>query len=237
MIVMVALLAAGVAAPLPDNASVPPPRQIQALVREYADCVVKNEHDTASAAILSDAPDNEFVRSYPRLVQEHCVPMRLGDFIRVGFTPTQMRDAIAEALVRRDLSTVPPPSLDDVPPLAHWQISQLPTTDAQGRPFSPRRSEEVLESYRQAQLAAYLGRYGECVVRVDPGAAKALLLTDEGTAAENEAFGEMQKALGTCLAEGRSLNFKKASLRGSIAINYYRLAIAARKQESVATTK
>lgn len=237
MSMLLALLAAAIAAPLPDNASTPPPQQIQALVSEYADCIVRNEHDAASAAILSNATDGELVRSYPQLVRENCVPMRLGDYIRVGLTPTQMRDAIAEALVRRDLSAVPPPVLDDVPGLAHWSVGEPPTTDSAGRPLTGRKAEEMINEYQQAQLVAYLSRYGECVVRVDAGAAKALLMTDEGTSAESAAFSDLATALGTCLAEGRTLNFNKASLRGSIAVNYYRLVAAARTEEPASAAK
>ena len=237
MSMLLAFLAAAAAAPLPDNASTPLPQQIHALVSEDADCIVKNEHDAASGAILSNATDAELVRSYPQLVRETCVPMRLGDYIRVGLTPTQMRDAIAEALVRRDLSAVAPPVLDDVPGLSHWRVGEPPATDSAGRPLTGRKAEEMMTEYQQAQLVAYLSRYGECVVRVDPAAAKALLMTDEGTPAESAAFGNMSTALGTCVAEGRSLNFNKSSLRGSIAVNYYRLAAAARAEEHTSAGK
>lgn len=237
MSMLVALLAAAIAAPLPDNASTPPPRQIRSLMNEYADCIVKKEHESASAAILSDVTNDDLIRSYPRLMQDYCVPMRLGDFIRVGVTPTQMRNVVAEALVRRDLSATPAPTLDDVPALPHSRLGELPTRDAKGRPLTGRNAEEVLAAYKQAQVAEYLSRYGECVVRVDPAAAKSLLLTEEGTAAEVEAFRTMATAFGTCLAEGRTLNFNKASLRGAIAINYYRLAIAARKLGSASASK
>ena len=85
-----------------------------------------------------------------------------------------------------------------------------------------------MSAYEENQLATYLSRFGECVVRVDPAASKALLMTDRGSADERAAFGGLSTALGTCLAEGKTLNFNKASLRGSIAVNYYRLAAAAR---------
>jgi hypothetical protein len=197
------LLAAG---DPPDNALTLPPRQIQALVSTYADCVVKNEEQAASRAILSGAGDADLLRQYPQLVQEFCVPRQLGDYVQVHFTPAQMRAVIAGALVRRELAKVPPPVLDDVPALTH---------------------PAAVESDK-AKADAYLSRYGECVVRVDPAAAKTLLLTDAFTDAEAAAFNAMGNALGTCIAPGRSLNFDKASLRGSIAVNYYRLAIAAR---------
>lgn len=199
-----AILAVALADP-PDNALTIPPRQIRALVETYADCVVKNEGRHASEAILADVNDADFRRNYPELVQENCVPMALGDYVQVNFTPSQMRDVIAEALVRRQFANVAP-AFDDVPPLSHQSTGDTPEAQAQG----------------------YLSRYGECVVRVDPAGAKALLFTDPLTDKEAAAFNALGTALGTCIAPGKSLNFGKAALRGSIAINYYRLAMAAR---------
>ena len=71
-------------------------------------------------------------------------------------------------------------------------------------------------------------------MRVDPQGAKALLLTDPVTDGEAAAFNALGTALGTCIAPGKSLNFGKAALRGSIAINYYRLAVAARSAPATA---
>jgi hypothetical protein len=85
--------------------------------------------------------------------------------------------------------------------------------------------------------AAYLGRYGECAVRLDPAAARTLLLTEPETDAEAAAFNAMGTALGTCVAAGKSVSFGKAALRGSIAANYYRLAVAAHNAASTGAAR
>jgi hypothetical protein len=88
--------------------------------------------------------------------------------------------------------------------------------------------EEALKNFDEAQSFWLLGKYGECVVRTDPAAAKALLQTRVETAGEVIAFDGLRPALAECLPEGKTLAFGKLVLRGTIAVNYYRLAHAAR---------
>ena len=65
------------------------------------------------------------------------------------------------------------------------------------------------------------------MVRVDPAAARALLLTMPESPEENARFAAMGTTFGSCLAEGETLKLGKLALRGTMAINYYRLAKAA----------
>jgi hypothetical protein len=44
---------------------------------------------------------------------------------------------------------------------------------------------------------------------------------------EASQFAAMQQSLGACLPAGQQLKFGKLDLRGTIAVNYYRLAKAA----------
>jgi hypothetical protein len=214
---------------LPDNAQLVPPKQVRALVAGYGDCIVKREAARASAAIVTGLSANEMLARYPQLIQDTCVPGQLGDLVQVRFSDDQYRYAIADALVRRELAAVPPPVLDDVPPLSHGGPAAPPTVDSKGRPLTGRALEAATRNYDRQRAANYMWRYGECVVRVDPAAAKALLLTEPSSKEENARLSAMGTALGTCLAEGRSLEFGKADLRGTIAVNYYRLAMAARQ--------
>ena len=74
---------------------------------------------------------------------------------------------------------------------------------------------------------SYLSRYGECVVRADPAGSRALLAAKPETPEEASRFAALRLALATCLPEGHTLEFGKLALRGTIAVNYYRLAKAA----------
>ena len=51
-------------------------------------------------------------------------------------------------------------------------------------------------------------------------------MTTPGSAQETAQFGAMTTAFATCLPEGQTLAFGKLALRGTVAINYYRLAHA-----------
>lgn len=84
-----------------------------------------------------------------------------------------------------------------------------------------------MKGFDEAQSFWVLGKYGECVVRTNPAAAKALLLTRVETSGEARAFDALRQALGECLPEGKTLAFGKLVLRGTIAVNYYRVAHAA----------
>jgi hypothetical protein len=75
---------------------------------------------------------------------------------------------------------------------------------------------------------AFLSHYGECIVRADTAGAKALLLATPDSADEAARFAALGPSLSRCLPEGTTLRFGKVTLRGSVAINYYRLAYAAR---------
>ncbi len=228
MSLLLALFAQPITTKMPDNAQLVPPKQVRALVAGYGDCIVKREPARASAAIVAGLGSNDMLRRYPQLLQQSCVPGQLGDVVQVTFSDDQYRYAIADALVRRELAAVPPPTLDDVAPLAHGGPTAPPKIDARGRPLAGRALQAATHSYDKQRAANYLWRYGECVVRVDPAAAKALLMTEPASKEENARLSAMGTALGTCLGEGKSLEFGKADLRGTIAVNYYRLAHAAR---------
>ena len=58
-------------------------------------------------------------------------------------------------------------------------------------------------------------------------------MTAPDSAEEAARFGALRPALAHCLSEGETLRSGKAALRGSIAVNYYRLAHAARAPEAV----
>ncbi len=69
---------------------------------------------------------------------------------------------------------------------------------------------------------------GECVVRANPSAAHSLLLTKIGSVLETRYLDAIQPAAGNCIEKGGSISLTKYSLRGTIALNFYRLAKAPR---------
>jgi len=80
-------------------------------------------------------------------------------------------------------------------------------------------------SQPQSDKAAYY-RVGECIVRAAPERAKGLLLTKVETDAEAEAFVRLLPAISSCQPDGATLTPNKADIRGTVALNYVRLAAA-----------
>ena len=206
-------------------------RETRTMLHQYGRCVVKLEQALASQAISRNVDNGELLRRYDRLIVGKCLPMGYATVAKVQFKGDQYRYALADALVRKELAAAPAPDLETVPQLDHRDPGLPPTiSSASGKRLSEKKFQEALRGHEQAQAFTYLSRYGECVVRVNPAAARALLLTDPETPGEAAQFNAMQTALGTCLPENQTRGFGKLALRGTIAVNYYRLALAARQQ-------
>ena len=202
--------------------------ETRVLVRQYGDCVVRKRAAMASQAIVANVDNSTLLRRYARLIDPTCVPVQSPGRLKVRFQGDQYRYALADALVRRELAASPAPNLDAVPRLDHRDPGPAPTrVDQRGRPLKEKAYQEVVRGHAQNRAFSYLSRYGECVVRVDPRAARALLLTEPASPAEAAHFAAMRTAFGTCVPEGETLSFGKLALRGTVAINYYRLAKAA----------
>ena len=145
------------------------------------------------------------------------------------FTGDLYRYALADALVNRELAASSPPALESVPGLEHRDPGQPPReVDDKGRKLGKRKLEAARQSFNRDVAYAFLSHYGECAVRADPASAKALLVTKPDSEEESSRFAALVPTFSRCLPEGRTLRFGKVALRGSVAINYYRLAHAAR---------
>ncbi len=212
----------------PDNASSIPTRQVSALVGRYADWIVRNELRSAHEAIFRHVSDLDIDEHYPQLVQDNCVPMALGDYVSVNFNAGQLREAVVEALVRREFAKVPPPILDGVFGLWHRGDPAL-------QPRHALVGVRAAADNERARVSPYINRFGECAVRADRAVANALILTEADADQEAAALIGLRTALGTCLAEAKSHNFVKAALGGTIAVNYSGLGVAARSTASAGT--
>lgn len=203
-------------------------RETRALTHAYARCVVDRQPAKASEAIVRNIGPAQLLRDYRVLIRPECLSRQTRRSTRMRFGGDLYRYALADALVNRELADRPAPELDSVPRLAHHDAGEAPrAVDSKGRPLGKRKLEAALEGHRRASAFAFLSRYGECVVRADPARARALLLAKPDSAEESAAFGTLRPALERCLREGQTLRAGKVALRGSVAINYYRLAHAA----------
>jgi hypothetical protein len=202
-------------------------KETRALTHAYARCVVKRQPAKASEAIVRNVDNGAILRDYRMLIRDDCLTRQVHQPTKMRFGGDLYRYALADALVNQELATQPVPDLEPVARLDHRNPGEPPQpTDAGGRKLAKRKFEAALQSYRENAAFAFLSRYGECVVRVDTAGAKALLVTGPDSVEEAARFAALRPALGRCLPEGETLRSGKAALRGSIAINYYRLAHA-----------
>jgi hypothetical protein len=204
-------------------------KQIRPLIQGYADCVVKRQPAKASEAVLSTVDNDALLKNYQMLIIGDCLVQQTHASSQMRFKGDLYRYALAEALFKRELAAQPAPDLSAAPKLEHPDPGPEPQPiDAKGRKLSKRKYEEALQQYRQQVTFAFLASYGECVVRQAPAQARALLLTKPDSSEETGRFGQLHPVLAACMPEGHTISFGRVALRGSIAINYYRLAHGAR---------
>lgn len=198
-----ALLAAG-----PSWAQVKAPAAEERLMMaKFADCAIAAEPRRAEAVVLDGLEAAESLDRNPTVVVGDCLPVDNQEVVTLSMRPTLIRYALAESLLRR----APMPGLGDpqsIAPLEHGV--------ARG---------EGVESKR-ANIA--ISRFGECVVRVAPEQSASLLQTPIGSDAESAASEALKPAVSSCLMAGQTVVLPIELLRGTIALNYYRLAMAPR---------
>lgn len=204
-------------------------KETRAVVHAYATCVVKRQPRQAAEAIQRNIDNGAMMRQYPKLFDGGCLTGKPTEVMKARFVGDLYRYAIADALVRRDLATFAQNDFSTLPPLNHREPGEPPARiDGKGKKLTEKAYQDALASYEKSRGFSYLSKYGECAVRLNPAGAQALLLTTPDTADEAARFKALFPALSTCLPEGQTLKFGKVTLRGTIAINYYRLAMAAR---------
>ena len=198
-------------------------KKAREVLRSFGQCIVNSKGSRVLAAhvILEDVSNETIIKKYPGLVDPNCMPMGAntltlpGDYIRYG---------IAEALVTREL-VQPATSFDGVPLLQHKAVDPA---DFTAKPGASKKSIQTLEQARlNAEDRVFASKFGECVVRTDPAYSRKLLFTATSSLEEDAFFAALRPALGSCLIPGQTIKIEKSMVRGTIALNYYRLAHAA----------
>ncbi len=192
---------------------------------DYAKCVVGRHTASASAALLIDVDNGTMMRSHRDLIDGDCLVRTMHTGARMKFPGDLYRYALADALFARELAAAPAIDPSTVPPLERRTLPDPPAPlPANASAKDKAKYEEAVKDFDEVKSFRVLGEYGECVVRANPTAAKELLLTRPETASENSRFDALRPSLAECLPPDRTLTFGRLVLRGTIAVNYYRLA-------------
>jgi hypothetical protein len=225
-------LASAAAIAAQENEYIP---QSEKVAREtfvkYTDCVVKKRPKDAAEIVLSTIKNGEIMRTYPRVITPDCIgngqQLKLpGDFLRYG---------LAEALVRRELAQGLPRDIALAAPLAHVQVDEADDQPKPGKTLKPKELQRIEEDKGKARAFRMLSLYGECIDRSDPAAALRLILSATVSNEETQAFAALKPTLQNCLNEDQTIAFTRVSLRGTIAMNLYRLAKAPKLPAAAAT--
>lgn len=200
--------------------------QLRKIVYGYAKCVVRGHHNSASEAILSTSTNGTIMRHYSQIIDGECLNAAVGYVASMRFPEDTYRNALADALVNADFATHGDASFDNRLPLAQ----PVPATEEQkAKALAAAKSVRARKDIQAQQTAAYawnwLARYGECVVRQNPEGARFWLLTPPETPEETSRIHALQPAFEACLGN-RTMKFNRTTMRGTVAINYYRLAMA-----------
>jgi hypothetical protein len=226
-----ALLCSGAASAERDQWGEFTQAQVRDIQDQFGRCVVARKAQIASRYVLDAYDAEEGARIINKLADGDCLVAaigRRGGVVRMKFPGGMLKYAIADALVRTELTAGPISGLSQVAPLAHPTFDPSAFLPPAGKTLKPAKLQELEQAKSREQGSIYMSHYGECVVRRDPANSHALLMADPDSAQENAAFGRLRQAFGHCLDAGRQLELNKVSLRGTVALNYYRLAKAPR---------
>ena len=193
---------------------------------DYAKCVVRLRHDRTAEAILSNADNDTIQKRYSDLIIEECAATAAGDGVEMRFGVDLFRYALADALVNADFSSTGESDFSNRLPLAHIATPSQSEFDTYLLGVKSKRQREAAKvEFDKRVGVAWLSRFGECVVRQDPVKSRLWLLTPTGAAEESSRINDLRPTFAICLGQG-SARFNRITMRGTVALNYYRLAKA-----------
>lgn len=223
----VAMMTASTAAAFGANEA-----ETRRVVRDYSRCVVKSHGNTASKALITDSGNGAIEHLYPELIDGGCLSSVAGA-VQLKFGGDLFRYGLAEALVSTRLVDDATTTFADRLPLAHLPMPDRVEFDAaMAEAKGNRQRDEAQKKYSRQVAIAWLSRYGECIARQEPVKARYWLLTAADSSEEISRINDLRPAFSTCLGEG-TIKFNRTTMRGTVAINYYRLALATRVPGSI----
>ena len=195
---------------------------------DYAKCVVKQRHGRAAEAILANVDTESIQRQYPDLIRPGCLTKAAGGGAKMGFGGDLYRYALADALVNADFAEARDRDFSNRLPLSHLPLPDRAAFDLQLAQAKDKQQREAMEKgFGKAAGTAWLSQYGECIVRQEPEKARRWLLTAPDVPEELSRINDIASAFAPCLpASAGKVRFSRTTMRGAVAINYYRLAMA-----------
>lgn len=198
------------------------------VMRDFAECAVKKRPALAHGMVLDVSTHTVQNRFMPVADPDCLVQATLAsyDVTRLEMTRDIFRFAVAEALVKKNLSGFDPLQLRQAAALGTPVIDLTEFMPKPNHRYRKAELEELELGRKKAEGGLALTKYGECVVRAAPAGARRLLDTRINSEDELGALRSLMPAFSGCLDRGAQFRSDRAALRGAIALNYYRLAYA-----------
>lgn len=203
-------------------------------VYDYATCTVRNNHKRSRELILADIDNatmaqkfSDLYTSKPLAFVFECHELILVEHQVIEIDPDLFRISLATVLVQKEFARVATLEFSRVAPLSHRPPEDAGKYQARfAAAHSDKQRARIKLEYDKDLTRFWLAQFGECAARKEPAVAKDWIMSDVDSTAERAAITRMSPAFAACLAEGETLTFPKSVLRGTVAINYYRLAMA-----------
>jgi hypothetical protein len=194
---------------------------------DYAKCVVKRKRERASTALLANVTNSQILKEYKDLVIGDCLLVATESGGTMQFGGDLYRYALADALVNAELGSSNFTTFDDRAKLAHHTPpTKQDLEQALSSVKSKRKQAEIQSDFDKSVSGAWLSRFGECIVRGDPPKSKAWLLTKPTSDEETIQINMLKPVFNSCLAGEGNAKFNRITMRGLVALNFYRLARA-----------
>jgi hypothetical protein len=192
----------------------------------FARCVVREDPASASKAVIEDWDGPLLTDSRKDVLAPKC--LRDAGFVaRLRTGAVSLKSVLAEELIRANRGLAPG-DLSEIAPLAYRMPTPVVRFDKRGK----RLGADAIEAQERgiaAKLTAIVAQQvGECLVRARPVEALQVVATEAGSDDELAKLQAIAPALPGCVPKGKTISFNRASVRGGIALSYYRLAMAAR---------
>lgn len=196
------------------------------MMADFASCSVKYEPELAARAVKEQWRNHELI-NHRVLISSDCLPRTTGRAIVMTAQGPMLLYALADALIDRE-PNLDISRLDQVVPLEHRPVDEEWFARQDIRAKTSEQKALVQDQRQSAQSMVALSRFGECVVRQRPAEALALVRTKPATPEEKTAFAAVTPVLANCISEGAKIAMLRDVIRGTVALNLYRLAKAPR---------
>lgn len=185
--------------------------QTRKAASQFATCLIKRDPRTVEQYALGELNNTEFHKAYAKFMPE-CL-----NSVLLKLPADSMRYGIAEALYKKEFGTSAVLDFKSIAPTDHVRLYK------QEGDYG--RVSAQIEAMRLNSIA--WSKIGECVVRREP--ARSASLVRAGLVDEKKEVVNLVAAFESCVIGERPTKLLASELRGTVALNLYRLSVQSQR--------